>query len=143
MMDPVLIARANVPCILQLVGTEIEKLIGIFSLEQGSYSSVVQALYNETKQLWVIPNQDSTEVQGWVVTYVEPMVSGKRLILDLFGGKDIDLLLKTMPYFEDWGRSLNCTEVMAYARPGIRKKLRKDGFHHVCDLIIKPLTGLH
>lgn len=141
MTKPVLIAKENVPCMLQLVGKEIEALISLFSLGQGSFNSVVQGLYDETKQLWIIPNHDITDVQGWVVTYIEPKVLGKRLVLDLFGGKDLDLLLKNMSHFEDWGRSLGATEVLAYARPGIRKKLKKLGFRHVCDLIIKPLTG--
>lgn len=141
-MIPVLIAKENVPCILQIVGHEIEELIQVFSAGSATYTNVVQCLYTETRQLWILASDDF-QIHGWLVSYMEPRTMGKRLVLDLFGGKDIQVLLDTLYHIEDWAKALGATEVMAFARPGIRKKLKQDGFHHVCDLIVKPLTGIH
>lgn len=141
-MNLVLIARGHVPALLQLIGMEVESLLQMFSVGTNTYFNVVKGLYEETRQLWVL-STDEFKIQGWLVTYIEPRATGKRLVLDLFGGEDLQMLLANLYQIEEWAKALGCTEVMAYARPGIRKKLKKDGFRHVCDLIVKPLTGIH
>lgn len=142
MINPVLIAREHVPTVLQIIGKDVESLIEAFHAGNDSYTNVVQGLYEEKRQLWILATEDH-KIQGWLVTYIEPQTVGKRLVLDLFGGENLDELLAKLPWVEAWAANLGATEVLAFGRPGLRKKLKKVGFHHVCDLIIKPLTGTH
>jgi len=133
-----LVAKENVPVVLQIIGTEIENVVDTFTMGYCTYSQVVQELYNAQRQLWVLAT-DEMHIQGWLVTKLQTLAVGRRLILDLFGGEDIDLLLTHLEIVEDWAEQYGATETFAYARPGIRKKLRKYGFHHVCDIVIRPL----
>ena len=74
------------------------------------------------------------------------MPMGSRLIFDLFGGdgifdnNDMDLLLTHLTKIEKWAEQNGATETFGYVRPGLRRKLKKHGFHHVCDIVIRPLN---
>lgn len=144
MTEPVLIAKENVPMLLQVVGQDIENVIDTFTMGNSSYHQVVTDLYNGSRQLWILAT-DEFQVQGWLVTKLQNLPAGKRLIFDLFGGKgifadnDLDLLLTHLDKIEDWAAQYGVTETFGYMRPGLRKKLRKYGFHHVCDIVIRPL----
>jgi len=138
-MQPVLIAKENVPSILQLIGQDIEDVVDTFTMGHCTYHDVVQELYTEYRQLWVLPTE-ALQIQGWLVTKIQNLAHGKRLILDLFGGTDVDLLLSHLDRVEEWAEQFGVTETFAYARPGLRKKLRKHGFHHICDIVIRPLN---
>lgn len=141
-MNPVLIAKEHVPVVLQIIGKEIEKLMQAFHAGSDSYTNVVQGLYEEKRQLWILATEEH-KIQAWMVTYIEPRTNGKRLVLDLFGGENADEIFTKWPWFEAWAIAHGATEILAFSRPGLRKKLKKVGFHHVCDLVIKPLTGTH
>lgn len=137
MIGPVLIAKENVPVILQAIGTDIEDVVDTFTMGYCTYNQVVLELYNAQRQLWILATDDM-HIQGWMITKLQNIACGRRLILDLFGGKDVDLLLTYHETIEDWAKQYGATELFAYARPGFRKKLRKYGFHHVCDIVIRP-----
>ncbi len=142
MTNPVLIAKEHVPVVLQLIGKDIEKLMVAFHAGSDSYTNVVQGLYEEKRQLWILATEEH-KIQAWMVTYLEPKANGKRLVLDLFGGEKIDEVFAHWSWLEAWAHAHGATEMLAFSRPGLRKKLREKGFHHVCDLVIKPLTGMH
>jgi len=139
MTNYVLIAKEFVPAVLQLIGQDVEKVIDTFTMGRCTYYNVVQDLYTEHRQLWVLPTEDM-QIQGWLVTKIENLATGKRLIFDLFGGEDLDLILTHLDRFEDWAREIGVVETLGFTRPGFRKKLKKHGFQHVCDIVIKPLT---
>lgn len=147
-MEPVLIAKENVPTMLQVIGQDIEAVVDAFTLGHCDYSSVVRDLCTEHRQLWVLAT-DEMHIQGWLVTKIQALAYGKRLVLDLFGGhgifddNDMALLLSHLTKIETWAEQYGATETLAYARPGLRRKLKKHGFHHVCDIIIKPLKQVH
>ncbi len=142
MTDPVLIAKEHVPVVLQIIGADIEKLMAAFHAGSDSYANVVQGLYEEKRQLWILATEDH-KIQGWLITYLEPKANGKRLVLDLFGGENLEEIVAKWPWLETWAYAHGATEMLAFSRPGLRKKLKRLGFHHVCDLVIKPLIGTH
>jgi len=148
MTEPVLIAKENVPIILEVIGKDIEEVVDEFTMGHCTYHSVVEELYHERRQLWVLASEEM-RIQGWLVTKIQNIAGGKRLILDLFGGNGIfnenhmDLLLSHLDKIEKWAQRHGATESFGYVRPGLRRKLKKHGFHHVCDLVIRPLTGIH
>ncbi len=142
MTTPILIAKENVPVILQLIGTDIESVIDEFTMGTCTYYKVVQELSSEHRQLWVLPTEEM-HIQAWLVTKIENHPMGKRLIFDLFGGEDLDLILTHLEDFEDWARSLGVVETFAYMRPGLRRKLKKHGFRHMCDIVMKPLQQVN
>ena len=45
------------------------------------------------------------------------------------------------PTIENWALRLGATELVAYVRPGLRKKLKKHGFHHAYDVVTRSLIG--
>lgn len=141
-MEPMLIARENVPLVLELIGGEIEDLLNTFLAGYDTYGHVVKELSESTRQLWILADA-TDQIQGWLITQIHSMPTEKRLILDMLGGKDIDVLFEHMPVIEKWARTFGATEAMAVVRPGLRKKLKAHGFHHVSDLVIKPLSGVH
>jgi len=137
-MEPVLIAKENVPSVLQVIGADVEKVVDTFTMGYCTYYQVVQDLYKTTRQLWVLPTEDM-QIQGWLITKLQMLPVGRRLIFDLFGGQDIDSLLTHLDTVESWAEQHGVTETFGYVRPGLRKKLREHGFHHVCDIVIRPL----
>lgn len=137
-MEPILIAKENVNIVLQVIGQEVSDLVDTFTVGSCTYSDVVQGLYNETRQLWVLPT-DGMLIQGWLITKIQQLPHGKRLIFDLFGGHDVDLLLAHLDTVEAWAEQYGAVETFGYVRPGLRKKLKKHGFSHVCDIVIRPL----
>ena len=84
---------------------------------------------------------DLGQLRGWTVTRITATNGSRRLMFDFLGGKDIDKMLECLPYIEAWARQYDATETIAYARPGLRRKLKTKGFRHVCDLVVKPLQG--
>lgn len=126
------------PLLLQVVGQDIESVIDTFTMGNCTYHQVVLDLYNGSRQLWILATEEF-QVQGWLVTKLQNLPTGKRLIFDLFGGEDVDLLLSHLDKIESWAEQYGVVETFGYVRPGLRKKLRKYGFHHVCDIVIRPL----
>lgn len=137
-MEPVLIAKENMPTMLMVVGHDIEKVIDTFTVGYCEYYDVVKELYSGHRQLWILPMEDF-KIQGWMITKIQTLATGKRLIFDLFGGKDLDLIFTHFDLIEAWAKKNGATEMFAYMRPGLRKKLKKFGFRHVCDIAIRPL----
>lgn len=142
MTVPVLIAKENVPVILQIIGADIEHVIDTFTMGHCTYYNVVKELYAAHRQLWVLPTENMT-IQGWLVTKIENHPMGKRLVFDLFGGADLELILTHLENFEDWARAQGVVETFGYVRPGLRKKLKKHGFRHMCDIVMKPLQQVN
>jgi len=141
-MEPMLVAKENVPMVLELVGSEIEEIMDTFVFGGDSYLQVVQDLYGAARQLWILPSEENI-VQGWLITQIYVMPNEKRLIFDMFGGKDFEVLIEKLPIIEDWARQLGATEALAIARPGLRRKLKPYGFRHISDIVVKPLSGVH
>lgn len=139
MTNPMLIAKENVPVILQIIGTDIEEVINTFTMGRCSYYNVVKELQTAHRQLWILPTEEM-KIQAWLVTRLENHPFGKRLVFDLFGGEDLDLILTHLDAFEDWARAQGAVETFAYMRPGLRRKLKKYGFRHVCDIVVRPLN---
>jgi len=77
-MQPVLIAKENVPSVLQLIGQDIEDVVTTFTMGHCTYHSVVQELYTEHRQLWVLPTEALT-IQGWLVTKLQNLAYGKKV----------------------------------------------------------------
>ncbi|KKK95386.1 hypothetical protein LCGC14_2673320 [marine sediment metagenome] len=109
MIGPVLIAKENVPVILQAIGTDIEDVVDTFTMGYCTYNQVVLELYNAQRQLWILATDDM-HIQGWLVTKLLNIAFGRRLVLDLFGGKDVDLLLSHLEKVEDWAKQYGATE---------------------------------
>ena len=136
---PVLVAKELVPSVLELIGGEIEALTNVFHLDYGSYHEVVQDLYQARRQLWVLVDEDF-QTEAWLVTKIRSMPTGSRLVYDMVGGRDIDHMLTFLPNIEEWAKSYGVVESIAYARPGLRKKLKDFGFRHTCDVVFKSLA---
>jgi hypothetical protein len=143
MMIPQLIAKENIPTMLQVVGKDIESVVETFAADYTTYFDIAQDLYVERRQLWILPTEEF-QVQGWMVTRLVALPLGqKRLYLDLFGGEDLDILSPHFACIDAWARSHGATEMFAYSRPGLRREMRKQGFRHMCDIMIKPLGRIN
>ena len=86
-VKPVLIAAEAVPAMLQLVGKEIEELTQTFNIARGTFHEVVQCLYNQTRQLWVLPDE-SFQIHGWMITKLDTLADGTRRLPLRSGGLD-------------------------------------------------------
>lgn len=136
---PVLIAYQNIPLMLPLVSQDLAEVIGKHGHGLTTYQEVVEDLRIAKRQLWILVPDG--EIEAWLITSIMPSNFGRRLIIDFLSGEDLDSLVEHFPTIENWALRLGATELVAYVRPGLRKKLKKHGFHHAYDVITRPLIG--
>ncbi len=136
---PTLIAHENIPLLLPLISADLAEVIEKHGHGLTTYNEVVEDLRVAKKQLWVLV--PDTEIEAWIITSIAPSAFGRRLIIDFLSGHDLDALAELSPTIYDWAIKLGATELVAYVRPGLRKKLKKYGFHHAYDVVTRPLIG--
>lgn len=138
-IEPTLIAYENIPLLLPLVSESLAEVIEKHGQGLVTYQEVVEDLRVAKRQLWILVPE--MEIEAWMITSITPSAFGRRLVIDFLSGHDIDALAELHPTIFDWALKLGATELVAYVRPGLRKKLKKHGFHHAYDVVTRPLIG--
>lgn len=75
-----------------------------------------------------------------LVTLVTSYPGGAVVIEVLAGtGSMADLIKRVRPKVEEWGRQYGCTHIQIKGRTGWARALKKHGFKHLQDILVKGL----
>lgn len=95
-------------------------------------ADLMGALLQAQMQLWVIWKPETKEIKGIGVTETVTYRSGlKSVRIVLITGKDRPEWVGHLKTLEDWGRSVGCQIIEAWARPGWEKELQDYRRTHV------------
>lgn len=135
-----LIAGKNyIPAVWTKIHGRVKDLLDEFSNGESEVEDVYWALMHDQKQLWLVLNQTNEELLGWVITHVDVYPRKKRLVIDYVGGIGLDDWIHYLGYVEQFAAELGCTELEAWVRPGLVRKLERQGFRKCYEVMLRPI----
>ena len=139
MTIPVLIPTDKVKDVEQFVNNCIKKALK-FSGNHYNIEDVLDQLYNDKAQLWILWNDKrKTKYQGCIVTKIIQRSNTKSLNLFIVTGKDRKLWQDKIKVLEDYAKEQKCSHLEAYARPGWSRILNKHNYKTTHYLLEKKL----
>lgn len=132
---PILVAAPNLPLVLPALADDLKRVVEEHVHDELTAETVQQSLMEERSQLWLCLEDE--KVLAWAVTIVVSYPSTRRLRFALLSGEDMDAWLDRLDYLEEWSKQYGCEGIEAWVRPGLRKKLEKQGFRKTYEVVTK------
>ncbi|TXH17929.1 MAG: hypothetical protein E6R03_03035 [Hyphomicrobiaceae bacterium] len=134
----VILGTNYIPAIWATVSKELQEVLDNHSNGEARTEDVYWQLMHSKSHLWLVLNEEKTLI-GWVITHIDIYPRKKRLVLDYIYGVGLDEWISYLGYVEMFAAEHGCTELEAWARPGLVKKLEKQGFRKCYDICLRPI----
>lgn len=127
-----------IPAVWHAVSQELQSVLDGHSNGEAQVEDVYWQLMNSRSHLWIVVNSESVLI-GWVITHIDVYPRKKRLVLDYIYGVGLDDWISYLGFVEMFAAEQGCTEMEAWVRPGLVKKLEKQGFRKCYDVCLRPI----
>ena len=127
MTIPILIPNKNIkevePFVIKSITNSLKHSGNHYNL-----NDVLEDIYADKSQLWILWNEKKTQYQGCIVSKIIKRPNTKSLNLFIVTGKDRKQWQDKIKIIEDWAKLEGCTHLETYARPGWSRILKQHNY---------------
>jgi hypothetical protein len=135
-----LVSHEGVPYVFPNIRDRIVEAMQEREFSEYDVDELYRRLTVGEAQLWLIAEKGATLVLVGITRVIRyPNV--KRLCVDWIVGSDLEGCALMLDVVANWARQFGCSEIEASCRKGVTKAMRKHGFSHQYDVIVKVIGG--